>query len=146
MLLALGQFIFSVDTMTYSEIQRSRSWSFGVNSISQGRDQHQFTGAGEETITIPFMIYQSHGFGDRQSIDDLSEMADSGKGFVLLDGSGYIYGVFAIAGIDETRSHITSNGVARKIDGSMKLTRVDDDRIIADKVVEQPSQAQGGLV
>lgn len=141
MLLTLGQFVFSVDTMTFNEIQRSRSWSYGSNAIGQGRDQYQFTGVGEETVTIPFLIYQSHGFGDRQSIDDLSEMADSGKGFVLLDGSGYLYGVFVITAIDETRSHITSSGVARKIDGTMKLTRVDDDRIQVDKMVD--SQTQG---
>lgn len=137
MLLSLGQFIFSVDTMTYSELQRSRSWSHASNSIAQGRDQYQFTGTGEETVTIPFMIYQSHGFGNRQSIDDLSEMADSGSGYVLIDGSGYIYGVFAITAIDETRSYLNGMGVARKIDGTMKLIRVDDDRIIADKVETQ---------
>lgn len=143
MILSLGQFVFNVDTMTFSEIQRSRSWSYGSNSIAQGRDQYQFTGAGEETITIPFLIYQSHGFGNRQSIDDLSEMADSGSGYVLIDGSGYIYGVFAITAIDETRSHITNIGIARKIDGTMKLIRVDDDRIQADKVVEPNTPAQG---
>ena len=143
MLLSLGQFVFSVDTMTFSEIQRSRSWSYGSNSIGQGRDQYQFTGVGEESVTIPFLIYQSHGFGNRQSIDDLSEMADSGSGYVLIDGSGYIYGVFAITGIDETRSHITNIGIARKIDGTMKLMRVDDDRIQADKVVEPNTPAQG---
>lgn len=142
MILSLGQFVFNVDTMTFNEIQRSRSWSYGSNSIAQGRDQHQFTGAGEETITIPFMIYQSHGFGDRQSIDDLSEMADSGSGYVLIDGSGYIYGVFSITSLDETRSHITNIGVARKIDGTMKLMRVDDDRIQADKVVESTTTEQ----
>ena len=144
MLLALGQFIFSVDTMTFSELQRSRSWSYGSNAIGQGRDQYQFTGVGEETVTIPFLIYQSHGFGDRQSIDDLSEMADGGEGFVLLDGSGYLYGVFVITAIDETRSHITNIGVARKIDGTMKLTRVDDNRIQTDKVVAtETPQSQG---
>lgn len=135
MLLALGQFVFSVDTMTYNELQRSRSWSYASNSIAQGRDQHQFTGAGEETVTVPFLIYQSHGFGNRQSIDDLSEMADSGSGYVLIDGSGYLYGVFAITAIDETRSYITNRGVPRKIDGTMKLMRVDDDRIKTDKAV-----------
>ena len=140
MLLTLGQFVFSVYTLTFSEIQRSRAWSHASNAIAQGRDQYQYTGAGEETITIPFMIYQAQGFGDRQSIDDLSEMADSGSGYVLIDGSGYLYGVFAITAIDETRSFITNRGVAQKIDGTMKLVRVDDDRIQTDKVVEPQVQ------
>ncbi len=140
MLLTLGQFVFSVYTLTFNEIQRSRSWSHASNAIAQGRDQYQYTGAGEETISIPFMIYQAQGFGDRQSIDDLSEMADSGSGYVLIDGSGYLYGVFAITAIDETRSFITNRGVAQKIDGTMKLVRVDDDRIQTDKVVEPQAQ------
>lgn len=133
MILALGQFVFNTDTITFNELQRKRSWTLAKNAIAQGRDQYQFTGVGEETINIPFVIYQSHQFGNRQSIDDLAEMADTGAGYVLIDGSGYIYGVFAIAGIDDTRSILTMQGVPRKIDGTLNLVRVDDDRIQADK-------------
>lgn len=138
MILSLGQFLFSTDTLTFDELQRSRSWSFGSNSIAQGRDQYQFTGVGEETIDIPFLIYQEHGFGKRQSVDDLAEMADTGAGYVLIDGSGYIYGVFAIDSIDDTRSFLTVNGLPRKVDGTLKLTRVDDNRVQADKRSDIP--------
>lgn len=133
MILSLGQFVFSVDTLTYNELQRSRSWDFASNSIAQGRDQYQFTGVGEETISIPFLIYQEHGFGTIQSVDDLAEMADTGAGYVLIDGTGYIYGVFSIKSIDDNRSYISLNGVAKKVDGTLKLVRVDDNRIQADK-------------
>ncbi len=133
MILSLGQFVFSVDTLTFNELQRSRSWSLASNDIAQGRPQYQFTGVGEETISIPFLIYQEHGFGTRQSVDDLAEMADTGAGYVLIDGTGYIYGVFAIDSIDDTRSFLTINGVPRKVDGTLKLTRVDDNRIQSDK-------------
>ncbi len=138
MILSLGQFVFSTDTLTFDELQRSRSWTFASNSIAQGRDQYQFTGVGEETISIPFLIYQEHGFGNRQSVDDLAEMADTGAGYVLIDGTGYIYGVFAIDSIDDTRSFLTINGVPRKVDGTLKLTRVDDDRVQADKRSDIP--------
>ena len=142
MILSLGQFVFSVDTLTFNELQRSRSWSFASNDIAQGRPQYQFTGVGEETISIPFLIYQEHGFGNRQSVDDLAEMADTGAGYVLIDGSGYIYGVFAIDSIDDTRSYLTINGVPRKVDGALKLTRVDDNRIQADKSSDIPESQQ----
>ena len=142
MILSLGQFVFSVDTLTFNELQRSRSWSFANNDIAQGRPQYQFTGMGEETISIPFLIYQEHGFGNRQSVDDLAEMADTGAGYVLIDGSGYIYGVFAIDTIDDTRSYLTINGVPRKVDGTLKLTRVDDNRIQADKSSDIPESQQ----
>ncbi len=133
MILALGQFLFNTDTLTFNEIQRKRNWSLASNSIAQGRDQYQFTGVGEETISIPFLIYQEHGFGNRQSIDDLAEMASTGAGYVLMDGNGYIYGVFAIKGIDDNRTILTNQGVPRKIDGTLNLVRVDDNRIQADK-------------
>ena len=133
MILSLGQFVFNTDTLSFNELQRSREWSFGSNDIAQGRPQYQFTGAGEETISIPFLIYQEHGFGNRQSVDDLAEMADTGAGYVLIDGTGYIYGVFAITSIDDTRSLLNINGVPTKIDGTLELTRVDDNRIQADK-------------
>ena len=142
MILSLGQFVFSVDTLTFNELQRSRSWSFANNDIAQGRPQYQFTGVGEETISIPFLIYQEHGFGNRQSVDDLAEMADTGAGYVLIDSSGYIYGVFAIDSIDDTRSYLTINGVPRKVDGTLKLTRVDDNRIQADKSSDIPESQQ----
>ena len=142
MILSLGQFVFSVDTLTFNELQRSRSWSFASNDIAQGRPQYQFTGTGEEMISIPFLIYQEHGFGNRQSVDDLAEMADTGAGYVLIDGSGYIYGVFAIDSIDDNRSFLTINGVPRKVDGTLKLTRVDDNRIQADKSSDIPESQQ----
>ena len=142
MILSLGQFVFSVDTLTFNELQRSRSWSFANNDIAQGRPQYQFTGVGEETISIPFLIYQEHGFGNRQSVDDLAEMADTGAGYVLIDGSGYIYGVFAIDSVDDNRSFLTINGVPRKVDGTLKLTRVDDNRIQADKSSDVPESQQ----
>lgn len=139
MILALGQFLFSTDTATFNEIQRNRTWTYASNSIAQGRDQYQYTGVGEETISIPFLIYQANGFGNRQSIDDLAEMADTGAGYLLIDGIGYIYGVFTITSIDDTRSYLTINGVPQKIDGTLKLTRVDDNRIQADEEIQNTS-------
>ncbi len=133
MILALGQFLFNTDSLTFNELQRKRSWSLPSNAVADGRNQYQFTGVGEETISIPFKIYQEHGFGNRQSIEDLAEMASTGAGYVLIDGSGYIYGVFAIKGIDDNRTILTAQGVPRKIDGTLNLVRVDDNRIQADK-------------
>jgi len=71
----------------------------------------------------------SDGFGNRFAIDELASMADTGQGFVLVDGSGYIYGVFTIDNIDETKQVLLFNGVPRKVDFTIKLTRVDDERI-----------------
>ncbi len=97
--------------------------------MASGRKKRQFIGPGEEKISLPCLIYQEHGFGRRQSLDDLAAMADRGAGYTLCDGSGYLYGVYTIDSIDETRQILIFNGLPRKIDCTIRLTRVDDDKI-----------------
>lgn len=129
MLMSFGQFIFKTDTLTCTEIQRQRQWTYADNAVAQGRAKKQFTGAGTDTITLPGLIYQEHGFGTRFAIEELAEIASQGTEALLMDGSGYIYGVYVIDSIDETKTILLFEGVPRKIDFSLKLSRTDDDRI-----------------
>lgn len=129
MLMAFGQFVFETDTLSFTELQRQRTWNHASNAVAQGRAKRQYIGVGDETVSLSGLIYEAQGFGKRQSVDDLAMMADRGSPYVLVDGSGYLYGVYIIEGLDETRSVLTFNGVPRKIDFSIKLTRVDDDRV-----------------
>lgn len=129
MLMSLGQFIFNTSTLAFQEIQRQRSWSYADNAVAFGRAKKQFTGAGTDTVTLPGLIYEEYGFGSRFALDELASMADTGQGFVLMDGSGYLYGVYVIDNIDETKSFLVDNGVPRKVDYTLKLSRADDGRI-----------------
>lgn len=62
-------------------------------------------GAGADTVTLPGLIYEEYGFGTRFALDELASMADTGQGYVLMDGSGYLYGVAQpYDSIDETKS------------------------------------------
>ncbi len=129
MLMSFGQFIFKTDTLTCTEIQRQRQWTYADNAVAQGRAKKQFTGAGTDSITLPGLIYQEHGIGTRFAIEELAEIASQGTEAVLMDGSGFIYGVYVIDSIDETKIILMFEGVPRKIDFSLKLSRTDDDRI-----------------
>lgn len=131
MLMSLGQFVFESTTLAFDEIQRKRGWNHASHDVLRGRTVQQYIGPGDETISLPCKIYESHGFGQRQSIDDLALMADTGHGYALIDGSGYVYGVYIITDIDETRSILMFNGIPRKVDCTLSLKRVDDDRIDA---------------
>ena len=51
-------------------------------------------------------------------------MADQGRAWPLLDGTGTIYGMYVINNISETGSLFFADGTARKID--FTLTRVDE--------------------
>lgn len=141
MLMSLGQFIFQTSTLAFQEIQRQRSWSYAENAVANGRAKKQFTGAGSDTVTMPGLIYEEYGFGTRFALDELASMADTGQGYVLMDGSGYLYGVFVIDSIDETKSILMDNGVPRKVDYTLKLSRVDDERIEMQSAPQQEASA-----
>ncbi|SVJ78444.1 putative prophage tail protein [Klebsiella pneumoniae] len=53
-------------------------------------------------------------------------MADEGRAWPLLDGTGTIYGMYVINNISETGSLFFADGTARKIDFTLTLTRVDE--------------------
>lgn len=127
--MSLGQFLFKTSTLAFQEIQRQRAWNYADNAIAFGRAKKQFMGAGEDTVTLPGLIYEEYGFGSRFALDEVANMADTGQGFVLMDGSGYLYGVYVINSIDETKSVLLDNGVPRKVDYTLKLSRTDDERI-----------------
>ncbi|WAU72963.1 MULTISPECIES: phage tail protein [unclassified Acinetobacter] len=126
MLMALGQFLFTTDVLSFDALQRQRQWKYASNQVARGRDAVQFMGVGDDVVTLKGKIYEEHGFGKRQSIDELAAMADQGHGYVLIDGSGYIYGVYKIDSIDEDKDTFIDVGVSRKIDFSIKLTHTDD--------------------
>ena len=144
--MCLGQFPFTTDTLTFTQIQRQRTWQYAENSVAKGRKKRQFIGSGEDTVSLPGLIYQEHGFGNRFAIDDLAAMADTGQGFVLVDGSGYLYGVYNIDSIDETKSILMDNGVPRKVDYTLKLSRVDDERRAFHFTKRRPIDKMTGLV
>lgn len=133
MILSLGQFVFKSDTLLFNELSRTRNYSYAKNDIAHGRERLQFTGVGDETISIPFAIFEASGLGKRAAVDELAQMASTGGGYVLIDGTGYLYGVFVIESIDDKRGYLLQNGAPQKIDGTLKLRRVDDKRITTDK-------------
>ena len=52
-------------------------------------------------------------------------MAEEGRAWPLLDGTGMIYGMYVINSVSDTGSVFFSDGTARKIDFTLTLTRVD---------------------
>ncbi|MDO4427149.1 MAG: phage tail protein [Moraxella sp.] len=132
MLLALGQFVFSTDSVSLASLTRKRDYSFAETSIADGRSHYQYTGVGTDSIELPFVVYETHGIGRRQSIEDIAEMASTGAGYVLMDGTGYIYGVYIIDTVEEKKSYLTQTGTPLKLEGSIKLTRVDEARVATD--------------
>lgn len=127
MMMALGLFVFGLRTVPYQQLQRQLSWRHPSNSVVGQRPKRQFVGAGDETITLSGVLYPEL-TGGKISLDTLAMMAEDGKAWPLIEGTGVYYGLFVIEEIAETHSFFFPDGAARKIEFSIKLTRVDDDK------------------
>ncbi|CDH31729.1 phage tail protein [Xenorhabdus bovienii] len=125
MMAALGLFVFMLKTTPYQSLQHQQSWRFGFNNRVGARPAFQFMGPNNDTLTLSGTLYPEIS-GGRLSLLALELMADSGKAWSFLDGSGAIYGMFIIESIDQTKSEFFADGAARKIDFTVTLRRVDE--------------------
>jgi phage protein U len=124
-MMILGMFVFSLPTLAYQELQRQTDWKHPSNSIVGGRDQSQFTGKGDDIITLNGWIAPEL-TGSIYSLDALRFMADTGKAWILIQGTGRIFGHFVITNMSEGKTHIANNGNPERIDFSITLKRVDE--------------------
>lgn len=124
MLMALGQFVFSLQTLAFQSLQRQTAWRHAQNSRVGARAASQFLGPGDDTITLPGVVLPE--FGNRISLDELHTMADAGQPLALVDGTGRVYGQWVITDKSETASHFTTLGQPKRIEFSLSLRRVDD--------------------
>ncbi|MBI5917804.1 MAG: phage tail protein [Nitrosomonadales bacterium] len=126
MMMALGLFVFGLDTAPYQQFQRQTSWRHPSNSRVGLRPASQFAGPGDDTITLSGTLYPEI-TGGRVSLAALRYMGETGKAWPLLEGTGWFFGMYVIEEISETASYFFADGAARKIEFSLKLKRVDDD-------------------
>lgn len=125
MMLALGMFVFQLQTLPYQSLQRDVDYRWPSNSRVGQRPAMQFLGVNEEKITLSGSLLPEI-TGGRLSLLALNLMADEGRAWSLLDGSGTIYGMFVINSVTETYTEFFADGSAQKIDFTVSLTRVDE--------------------
>lgn len=117
----LGVFPFSIPTAVYQQLQRNTNWRHPSNSRVGDIPAYQFTGRGEDTISLEGSIVPE--FGEQMSITALRVMGDTGKPFPLISGSGKVYGLYVINDLQETQTYFFKDGTPRKIEFSLKLTQ-----------------------
>ncbi|MEB0137982.1 MULTISPECIES: phage tail protein [unclassified Undibacterium] len=125
MMMALGMFVFSLSTLAYQELQRQTDWKHPGNSRVGRRDAYQFTGKGEDSITLSGWLAPELS-GSLYALDALRLMADTGKAWILIQGSGRIVGTFVITSMTENKTHLAANGNPARLDFTIVLKRTDD--------------------
>lgn len=126
MMMALGLYVFGLHTVPYQQLQRQLTWRHPSNSRVNARPARQFTGRGDELITLSGVLYPEI-TGGKISLAALEAMADQGMAWPLIEGTGLFYGLFVIEDMATTHSLFFPDGAPRKIEFSLKLARTDDE-------------------
>jgi len=84
-MMALGLFVFSLSTAAYQQLQRQRAWQHASHSRVGLRAAYQYTGPGEESISLSGLIAPDV-TGTPASLQELQTLADAGQPLPLVDG------------------------------------------------------------
>lgn len=144
MMMALGMFVFSLHTLTYQELQRQTEWRHPSTSRVGARPARQYVGPGEDTISLPGVLLPQLA-GSRLSLDVLREMANTGRAWVLVDGTGRVYGAWVIDRVTEGQSLFFRDGAPRRIEFTISLARVDEGIVDVANMLGDLATGFGGL-
>lgn len=124
-MLSWGSFVFSLPTLAYQELSRKVGWRFAENARVGARPADQYLGRDAETVELKGVIVGPIG-GKRSSLDTLESMADTGRGYPLVTGSGRVLGTFKARSLSDDQSLFFEDGEPRKTDFALSLSRTDD--------------------
>lgn len=146
-MMALGMFVFETSTVPYQELQHRTEWRHSSQSRVGDRPAYQYLGPGADTITLSATLLPEF-TGGRVDLDDIRDMADQGRAWPLVEGTGRQYGLWVITGVDETSSTLYRDGAAAKIEFSLTLEHVDDERtdMIGDLTIYTGARLVGAFV
>lgn len=124
-LMAFGPFAFGMQTAAYDELRRQMQFKHGAAVRVGERDNYQYLGAGEEILTLSGTVAPGVS-GTLASITQLETMGLGGQAYVLVDGAGYVYGVYFIQSLETTQRYLFPDGTPRRVDFSLTLCRSDN--------------------
>ncbi|PUE20342.1 phage tail protein [Limnohabitans sp. WS1] len=125
-LMALGQFVFSLNTLAFEELDRNSTWRHPSNSRVGASPALQFVGPGDDSINLKGLLAPEF-MGDPASFDTLRKMGNSGKAYALVNGAGRVYeGAWVIESLQQTGSVLSGDGVPRRIEFTLALKRTDN--------------------
>lgn len=152
MLMVLGFFVFERRTLPHQSMQYSKDYRWVSNDRIGRRPAYQFLGEGETSRTLSGTLYPEI-TGGRLTLQAIELMADEGRAWPLIDGTGMIHGMYVIDKVTHNHTELFSDGAARKIEFTLSLKRVDESlaamygdlKTQADNLVTSAGEWVGGL-
>jgi phage protein U len=126
MLMALwGRFPFGINTAAFQELNRDTSWRWPSHELFGQLPTLQFVGPGDDTITLPGVIYPEFRGGTGQ-LNAMRAVAAQGLPQLLLDGRGNILGQWVATSISEKQSTFAGFGIPLRQEFTITLKRFPD--------------------
>lgn len=142
MMMILGFYVFMLRTVPYQSLEYQRSWRHASNGRINRRPTTQFLGPDNDTLTLSGVLMPEI-TGGRLSLLALETMAEQGKAWPLIEGSGTIYGMFVIESLSQTKTAFFADGAPRQIEFNLSLKRVDES--LEDMLGDLASQLKDGI-
>lgn len=125
-MMAVGDFRFSINTAAYEELSRSASYRWVSQARVGRRPAQQYVGPGEETLRLSGRVYP-HFRGGLGQIKAMRDIAETGEPQLIVDGLGYVSGLWVIKQVTEGQTRIDGEGIPRRQDFSLELARYGED-------------------
>ena len=145
-MLMLGPVMFSTDGTSFEAISRTWSFSWPAQKLAGYNPQPQYTGPGEQTLTITGTVLPGR-YGSETTIDTIAGMGRLGYALPMVAGTGEVLGSWAIRSVNKNGGNYASNGGARKVEFTLTLVyygltpSAELNRKIYDKVGALPEMA-----
>jgi phage protein U len=121
-MMILGEYAFGLNTAAFQELNRDTQWRWGSQDVFDALPALQFTGWGEDTITLPGVIFPEY-WGGTGQLDELRALGDTGEPQILIDGRGNVLGEWVITSVSERQSIFGPAGAARRQEFTVSLKR-----------------------
>lgn len=120
MMMRLGDYTFSLATAAYNSLAQSKAYRWAAQERHGREAALQYLGPGEETVSLPGVVYP-HFMGGVKQVDAMRAEADKGEPLLLVDGLGNVRGFWVVMSITETHKVLFQDGVPRRIEFALNL-------------------------
>ena len=127
-MMGLGPFRFSVGRSMYQRLTREVTARWPVQERVGRRPALQFTGPGEEHLTLEGTIYP-HYTGGLEQIRGMRAQAQAGAPLMMVSGLGDVYGLWVILNVRDTESFLRADGLPRKVEFTLELSAYGPDGV-----------------
>ena len=125
LMLALGPFRFSVDSLAAERLTHRRAYRWAAQPRLGERAALQYLGEGEEQVTLGGRIYPHYRGGLGQATL-LAALAGAGVPQPLVSATGVFWGFFALVRVDQEQQRYFPGGVPRRLQIELTLRRYAD--------------------